>query len=81
MSYFGNKQIEDFSMPMKSIRKALDLRSLILQNFEEALITNNIEEREKLMNIVIVGDGPAEVELAGALAELKNGFYLRITPT
>lgn len=71
-NYFGNKQIEHYSMPMKSIREALDLRSVILQNFEEALITNDIEERQKLMNIVIVGGGPTGVELAGALAELKK---------
>ncbi len=71
-NYFGNKKIEHYSMPMKSVREALDLRSLILQNFEEALITNNIEERQKLMNIAIVGGGPTGVELAGALAELKK---------
>ncbi len=71
-NYFGNKQIERHSMPMKSVREALDLRSLILQNFEDALITKDIQERERLMNIVIVGGGPTGVELAGALAELRK---------
>lgn len=71
-NYFGNKQIEHYSMPMKSVREALDLRSLILQNFEDALITKTVEERERLMNIVIVGGGPTGVELAGALAELRK---------
>ena len=70
-NFFGNSQVEDYSMPMKSIRDALDLRSLLLQNFEDALVTDSIEEREKLMNVVIVGAGPTGVELAGALAELK----------
>ncbi|MDX5325720.1 MAG: FAD-dependent oxidoreductase, partial [Bacteroidota bacterium] len=36
------------------------------------LLTDNYSEREALMNFVIVGAGPTGVELAGALAELKN---------
>jgi len=71
-NFFGNKQVENYSMPMKSIRDSLDLRSLLLQNFEEALIANTPEERERLMSIVIVGAGPTGVELSGALAELKS---------
>jgi NADH dehydrogenase len=71
-NYFGNENIERYSMPMKSVREALDLRSLILQNFEEALITKDLVERQKLMNLVVVGGGPTGVELAGALAELKK---------
>ena len=71
-NYFGNKNIENYGMAMKSVREALDLRSLMLQNFEDALITNDVTEREQLMNIVIVGGGPTGVELAGALAELKK---------
>ena len=71
-NYFGNDRIREYSMPMKSIREALDIRSLILQNFEEALITDKVEERQRLMNIAIVGGGPTGVELAGALAELKK---------
>ncbi|MEL6557595.1 MAG: NAD(P)/FAD-dependent oxidoreductase [Bacteroidota bacterium] len=71
-NFFGNDQVKNYSMPMKSIRHALDLRSLLLQNFEDALVTKSEEEREKLMNVVIVGAGPTGVELAGALAELKT---------
>lgn len=71
-NYFGNKRIEKFSLPMKSITEALDLRSSILQSFETALFTKNLKEIERLMTFVIVGGGPTGVELAGALAELKN---------
>lgn len=71
-NYFGNKNIEKFALPMKSITEALDLRSCILQNFEIALFTKDLKERERLMTFVIVGGGPTGVELAGALAELKN---------
>ncbi len=71
-NFFGNATIEMNSLPMKSLTDALNLRSKILGNFEKALNTNNLLEREALMNFVIVGAGPTGVELAGALAELKN---------
>lgn len=70
-NFFGMQNIEKYSVPMKSLVEALDLRSLIIQNFEEALNTSDLQERQRLMNFVIVGAGPTGVELAGALAELK----------
>ena len=71
-NFFGNKTIEENAIPMKSLTEALDLRSKILENFELALNTQDLNKREELMNFVIVGAGPTGVELAGALAELKN---------
>lgn len=71
-NFFGNDAIAKDSLPMKSLTDALDLRSKILGNFEKALNTTDLEKREELMNFVIVGAGPTGVELAGALAELKN---------
>ena len=71
-NFFGNSQFEQLTVPMKSLNESLDLRSMILQNFEDALNTQNIEEQNQLMNFVIVGGGATGVELAGALAELKD---------
>jgi len=71
-NFFGNKDIEHHSMPMKSIPEALNLRSLILQNIEEAVLKTTRQEREPYLNFVLVGAGPTGVELAGALAELRN---------
>ena len=76
-NYFGNKAIERNSMPMKTVPQALNIRSLILQNFEKAAIAKSLEEREALLNFVIVGGGPTGVELAGAIAELKNHILPR----
>ena len=76
-NYFGNKDIEEHSMPMKTVPQALNIRSLILQNFEKAAIANTKEEREAYLNFVIVGAGPTGVELAGAIAELKNNILPR----
>ena len=57
---------------MKDVVEALNLRSKIIENFEEALNTTDLKERQRLMNFVIVGGGPTGIELAGALAELKE---------
>lgn len=71
-NFFNFENIKSELMSMKSIPESLDLRSLILQNFENALLTDDIETQKELMNIVIVGGGPTGVELAGAIAEMKN---------
>jgi NADH dehydrogenase len=71
-NYFGMERPKKHGMPMKSVREALDLRSCILENFEMAITTADLVEREALMNYVIVGGGPTGVELAGALGELKR---------
>jgi NADH dehydrogenase len=79
-NYFGNTEIEKYSMAMKTIPQSLNLRSLILENFEEALLTSDLNERNALMNFVIVGAGPTGVELAGALAEIKKGILPKDYP-
>lgn len=71
-NFFGIEGLAEKAMPMKTVTEALNLRSLILQNFEKALLTTNIKEQEALMTFVIVGGGPTGVELAGALCELKH---------
>lgn len=79
-NYFGNKNIEEKGMAMKTIPQSLNLRSLILENFEQALLTDDLHERDALMNFVIVGGGPTGVELAGALAEIKKGILPKDYP-
>lgn len=79
-NYFGIENIRKMGLTMKTVPEALNLRSIILQNFEEASLTNDLKERERLMNFVIVGAGPTGVELAGALAELKTHVLPRDYP-
>jgi NADH dehydrogenase len=71
-NFFGNKEIEHYAMPMKSIPEALNLRYLVLQNLEEAILKPSKEERAPFLSFVLVGAGPTGVELAGSLAELRN---------
>ena len=79
-NYFGNKEIERNSMAMKTIPQSLNIRSLILENFEQAVLTTDIAEKNSLINFVLVGGGPTGVELAGALAEMKKGILQKDYP-
>lgn len=79
-NFFGNKDVEHFAMPMKSIPEALNLRYLILQNLEEAILQKTKDEREPYLSFVLVGAGPTGVELAGALAELRNHILTKDYP-
>ncbi|AIZ63156.1 NADH dehydrogenase [Hymenobacter sp. DG25B] len=71
-NFFGIESLERNAMQIKSIPNALNLRSFIFQNFEKALLTENPEERQALMNIVVVGGGPTGVEISGSLAEMRK---------
>ena len=71
-NYYGNEQVRNNAIPMKSVAEALYLRNAILNDYEKALLTNNEDERQALMDIVIVGGGPTGVEVAGALAEMRK---------
>jgi NADH:ubiquinone reductase (H+-translocating) len=71
-NYFGLENIKQKSTPMKSVSEALYIRNRIIANYEKAINTQDENEKRALMNIVIVGGGPTGVELAGAMAELRN---------
>ncbi len=71
-NFFGNKAIEYWSMPLKSIPQSLDIRSDLLQEFEKAMAAPTIADKQRILNFVIVGAGPTGVELAGAMAEIKK---------
>lgn len=79
-NYFGNKEIKRNSMAMKTIPQSLNIRSLILENFEQAVLTQDCDERNCLINFVLVGGGPTGVELAGALAEMKKAILQKDYP-
>ena len=70
--FFGMKNMESLSKPMKSVSEALDLRNNLLQNFENALAATTDEDREGFLNLVVVGGGPTGVEVSGALADMRK---------
>jgi NADH dehydrogenase len=70
-NYFGNKEITKYCLPMKTTGEAIEIRNRILLGFEKYISVRG-EERDTLLNIVIVGAGATGVELAGAFAEMKK---------
>ncbi len=71
-NFFGNEKLARLAIPMKSVSEALYLRNAILDDYEKALTCPDSEERQGFLDIVIVGGGPTGVEVAGALAEMKQ---------
>ena len=71
-SYFGHPEWERSAPGLKTITDARLIRSEILRCFEEAEITEDAAERERLMTFAVVGGGPTGVEMAGAIAELAR---------
>ena len=71
-NFYDFESIKKLLLPLKSIPDALNMRSYIFQNLEKSLTKWRNESVEEILNIAIVGGGPAGIELAGALAEMKR---------
>lgn len=80
-NFFNDKELEHFTMGMKTVPEALNVRSMILQSLETAVTEKDPIEKEELLTFVIVGGGPTGVELAGALAEFRNHILKIDYPT
>ncbi len=84
-SYFGNDQFAEYAPGMKTIDHALELRGRILGAFEQAELSDDPAEREKLLTFVVIGAGPTGVEMAGQIAEMADrtlkGSFRHIDPT
>jgi NADH dehydrogenase len=71
-SYFGHDEWEPLAPGLKAISDALEVRRRILMAFELAEQEPDPAKRATLLNFVIVGGGPTGVEVAGAIAEIKE---------
>lgn len=58
--FFGNKHIEEEAIPMKTLEEAMGLRNALLGNFERSVTCTTEQERQELLNIVIVEGGATE---------------------
>lgn len=78
-NFFGNQNIEKFSLPMKSLHESLHLRNTLLERFEQALSVPQ-NEQHSYLTFVVAGGGPTGTELAGALVEMKNNILPKDYP-
>jgi NADH dehydrogenase len=79
-NFYGMKELEQNASSMKNIVDATKLRNKIIRNLEYALLTEDSETMNSLMDFVIVGGGATGVELAGALTELKRNVFPKDYP-
>ncbi|MGF7042865.1 NAD(P)/FAD-dependent oxidoreductase [Mucilaginibacter lappiensis] len=80
INFFGMENVQQNAIPMKTIDDALRMRNSLLQTMEQAAMTQDREERKKMLTIVIAGGGPTGVEIAGMLAEMKKNIFLKDYP-
>lgn len=83
-AFFGHDEWAAHTLSLKTLRDAMEVRRRVFNAFEEAEVVSNSDAVKRLLTIVIVGGGPTGVELAGAIAELKQhvfrGNFRRINP-
>jgi len=75
-NYFGTKGAPENSRAIYTRQQALKLRDENFTNLEHAAASNTSDD----LAIVVVGAGPTGVEMAGALAELRNDAMASIYP-
>jgi len=76
-SYFGHPEWERHAPGLKTLDDALNIRRRLLLAFEQAELTEDSAEREKLLTFVVVGAGPTGVEMAGAISEIARETMVR----
>jgi NADH dehydrogenase len=76
-SYFGHDDWQSSAPGLKTIEQATEIRSKILNAFEQAEKEHDPEKQRAWLTFVIVGAGATGVELAGALGEIANEMLHR----
>lgn len=76
-SYFGHDEWAWVAPGLKRIEDATRIRRAILLGFECAELTDDVDERVRLLTFLIVGGGPTGVELAGAISEIARQTLAR----
>lgn len=79
-NYFGMENIQENSLPMKTVNDAVELRNYLLLEGEKYTFCTDEVEKRKMRNIVISGAGPSGVEIAGMIAEMRNRKLRNIYP-
>lgn len=79
-NFFGNAGLVDEVYTLKSTDQAIRIRNEILFRCERAAVEPDREKRRRMLSFVVIGGGPAGVEIAGAIGELKRYILKRDYP-
>lgn len=71
-SYFGHDEWEAHAPGLKTVAQATEIRRRVLAAYEAAERVENADEQKRQLTFVVVGGGPAGVELAGAIGEMSR---------
>lgn len=71
-NFFGNDKLIEKVFTLKSTDEAIRCRNEILDRCERAAIETDPEKRKRMLSFTVIGGGPAGVEIAGAIGEMKR---------
>lgn len=80
-NFFGIPQLEKHVFTIKSTSEAIRCRNEVLDRLERGALCRDADLRARLLTFVVVGGGPAGVEIAGALGEMKRFVIKREYPS
>jgi len=71
-NFYGVRGAEQYSHTLKNLQDALHIRSALIIACEKASRIENTTERKALLSCVVIGGGPAGVELASELVDFMK---------
>ncbi len=71
-NYFGMDKLSESTFGIKTVAQAAHTRDEIIDRLERGAICKDAARRRELLSFLVVGGGPAGVEIAGALGEMKK---------
>lgn len=79
-NYFGMKNLDMETFGIKTVAQAAHTRDEILDRLERGALCQDKRRRRQLLSFLVVGGGPAGVEIAGALGEMKKFILAKEYP-
>ncbi|MBI2831997.1 MAG: NAD(P)/FAD-dependent oxidoreductase [Chloroflexi bacterium] len=80
-NYFGMEGIEGHTVPLKSMRDAINMHNHILDRYEKALLEADEQRRRELLTFVVVGAGATGVELTASIQDYVRKVLVRVYPS
>ncbi|KAK9842472.1 hypothetical protein WJX81_001619 [Elliptochloris bilobata] len=80
-STFGIPGVEKYAHPLRDVAHSADIRSHLIENWNRANIPGrSLQERMRLLSVLVVGGGPTGVEFCGELGDFIRSDLMKIDP-